>query len=86
MKYSYNKKIRYRQAIKEYKKQTSKQTSKQTMNKINDIMSMKNVIKEELKDYHFWDIIIIISDYDNDMIYEFNDEIDYDYDDDYMNI
>ena len=86
MKDSYNKKIRYRQAIKEYKKQTSKQTSKQTMNKINDIMSMKNVIKEELKDYHFWDIIIIISDYDNDMIYEFNDEIDYDYDDDYMNI
>lgn len=82
MKYSYNKKIRYRQAIKEYKKQTSKQT----MNKINDIMSMKNVIKEELRDYHFWDIIIIISDYDNDMIYEFNDEIDYDYDDDYMNI
>ena len=47
---------------------------------------MKNVIKEEMKNYHFWDIMIIYSDYDNDMIYEINDEIDYDYDDDYMNI
>jgi hypothetical protein len=56
------------------------------MNKFNDIMNMKNVIKEELKNYHFWDIIIIYSDYDNDMIYEFNDEIEYDYDDDYRNI
>jgi len=56
------------------------------MNKFSDIMNMKNVIKEELRNYLFWDIIIINSDYDNDMIYEFNDEIDYDYDDDYMNI
>jgi len=62
------------------------------MNKMNDIMNMKNIIKEEMTNYYFWDIIIINIDYDNDndynndLIDEFNDEIDYDYDDDYMNI
>ena len=59
---------------------------------MNDIMNTKNIIKEEMTNYYFWDIIIINDDYDNDndynndLIDEFNDEIDYDYDDDYMNI
>ncbi len=45
-------------------------------------MNMKNVIKEEMKNYYFWDIIIIYSEYD----IEENDQVDYDYDDDYINI
>ena len=44
---------------------------------------MKNVIKEEMMNYYFCDIIIINIDYDDD---DDDDEIDYDYDDDYMNI
>ncbi len=44
---------------------------------------MKNVIKEEMRNYYFWEIIIIASDYDN----EYDDyDVQYDYDDDYMNI
>ena len=43
---------------------------------------MKNVIKEEMMNYYFCEIIIINSDYDN----EENYEVEYDYDDDYMNI
>ena len=53
------------------------------MNKISDIMNMKNVIKEEMKNYYFWNIIIINSDYDNE---DDDSEHEYDYDDDYMNI
>lgn len=45
---------------------------------------MKNVIKEEMRNYYFWDIIIITIDYDNN--YDDNGEFQYDYDDDYMNI
>ena len=78
MKHSYNKKIKYNSSNQERKKLR--------MNNMTDMMNMKNVIKEEMSNYYFWDIIIINSDYDNDMIYEFSDEIEYDYDDDYMNI
>ena len=46
---------------------------------------MKNVIKEEMRNYYFWDIMIINSDYDNSD-YDDNGEFKYDYDDDYMNI
>tara|TARA_Y200000002_G_C22536411_1_gene602011 strand:+ start:823 stop:954 length:132 start_codon:yes stop_codon:yes gene_type:complete len=43
---------------------------------------MKNVIKEEIMNYYNVNIIIIYSEYD----VEENDQVDYDYDDDYMNI
>ena len=74
MKHSYNKKLKYN---------SSNQRTIQTMNKITDIMNMKNVIKEEMSNYYFWDIIIINSDYDNE---DDDSEHQYDYDDDYMNI
>ena len=44
---------------------------------------MKNVIKEEMMNYYFCEIIIINSDYDNE---DDDSEHQYDYDDDYMNI
>jgi len=45
------------------------------------MMNMKNVIKDEMKNYYLWNIIIIYSAYDDD-----DDDDDDDYDDDYMNI
>jgi len=52
------------------------------MNKQMCDINMKNVIKEEIMNYYCVNIIIIYSEYDN----EEKDEVDYDYDDDYMNI
>ncbi len=53
--------------------------------KIGD-MNMNMVIKEELNIYYNWNIIIVTFEYDNIMTEEEDDMIDYDYDDDYMNI
>jgi hypothetical protein len=55
--------------------------------KIGD-MNMNMVIKEELNIYYNWNIIIVTFEYDNIMTEEEeeDDMMDYDYDDDYMNI